>query len=497
VLRVAPDPDVAQTLLGLGIRSATQIATLGEQQFFLKATAAGLTKPEANQAFQAAIQRYGSVVSLYTKLNRDSLGLWPKAMGQLSGLDDGIGRVVQRDQSLVTLFGSQDYCATDDCTSILSPAAYLCDLLMWLRGIPQGTRTALDVLADRRPDIRHLLLNCPNTDTELPYVDLVNELLADKISPPIDGVSTSYVQAALADGTTYYYIVTALNAVGQGAPSAEVSGTPVFPAAVPAAATGVQATAGDTEVTLTWDPLAGATGYNLYWATAPGVTTATGTKVPGATSPYVQTALANGTTYYYIVTAANALGEGVASTEVSATPAVPVAAPPAPIGVQADAGDAQVTISWTLMLGATSYNVYWATAPGVSTATGTKIPGATAPYVQAALVNGSPRYYIVTAVNSVGEGVASVPVSATPAVPVAAPAAPTGVHVTAGEAEVTLTWNPVPGATSYNIYWATAPGVTTATGTEITGAWNPKWKQTSATRTPAELAAMAVPQHDD
>ena len=52
----------------------------------------------------------------------------------------------------------------------------------------------------RRPDIRHLLLNCPNTDTELPYVDLVNELLADKISPPVDGISTSFTQKSLMDG---------------------------------------------------------------------------------------------------------------------------------------------------------------------------------------------------------------------------------------------------------------------------------------------------------
>ena len=191
VLRVAPDADVAQTLLGLGIKSATQIATMGNQQFFLKATAAGLTKPEANKAYQAAAQRYAGLVATYMQLNRDSLGLWPQAMGNIGGLDRPIKKAVQGDPTLSTLFGSQDYCATDDCTSILSPAAYLCDLLLWLRNHPQGAKTALDVLDSRRPDIRHLLLNCPNTDTELPYIDLVNELLADNISPPSDPNSTT------------------------------------------------------------------------------------------------------------------------------------------------------------------------------------------------------------------------------------------------------------------------------------------------------------------
>ena len=119
-------------------------------------------------------------------------------MGQISDRDQAVQQALDRDPSLATLFGSQDYCATDDCTSVLSPAAYLCDLLMWLRNHLQGTQTALDVLDSRRPDIRHLLLNCPNADTELPYIDLVNELLADKISPAMDSATTSYVQAALA-----------------------------------------------------------------------------------------------------------------------------------------------------------------------------------------------------------------------------------------------------------------------------------------------------------
>jgi hypothetical protein len=201
VLRVSPDPDVAQTLLGLGFNSATQIATLGQQQFFLKATAAGLTKPEANQAFQAAAQRYANVVALYMQFNRDSIGVWPQAMGQVSNLNEPVQQAIQRDQSLATLFGSQDYCATDDCTSILSPAAYLCDLLLWLRNHPQGAQTALDVLDSRRPDIRHLLLNCPNTDTELPYIDLVNELLADKISPP-PSASTTLTSAITSSQST-------------------------------------------------------------------------------------------------------------------------------------------------------------------------------------------------------------------------------------------------------------------------------------------------------
>ena len=190
VLRVAPDVDAAETLLGLGIHSATQIATMGQQQFFVAATSAGISKRDANRIYRTGAQRYAGAVSLFTQFNRDAVGFWPKAIGQISDLNDPVQKAVERDQSLATLFGSQDYCAVDSCTSVLSPAAYLCDLLLWLRNHPQAGHTALDTLDQRRPDIRHLLLNCPNTETPLPYVDLVNELLADAISPPADPNST-------------------------------------------------------------------------------------------------------------------------------------------------------------------------------------------------------------------------------------------------------------------------------------------------------------------
>ena len=186
VLRIVPEVDAAQTLLSLGIHSATQIATMGRQQFFTQATAAGITKREANKVYNAGAQRYASLVSLVTQYNRDLIGIWPKGIGLTTELDEPMSEAIQRNQSLATLFGSQDYCATDDCTSVLSPAAYLCDLLLWLRNHPLSSPfpTALAALFDRRPDIGHLLLNCPNTETPLPYIDLVNELLEDAVSPP-------------------------------------------------------------------------------------------------------------------------------------------------------------------------------------------------------------------------------------------------------------------------------------------------------------------------
>ena len=89
---------------------------------------------------------------------------------------------------------------------------------------------------------------------------------------------------------------------------------------IPTAPTGVTASAGNGQVSISWSAVSGATSYNIYWSKTSGVTKTNGTKITGATSPYSHTGLENGTTYFYIVTAVNSTGESVESEEVSANP---------------------------------------------------------------------------------------------------------------------------------------------------------------------------------
>lgn len=102
----------------------------------------------------------------------------------------------QDDPEWRTLFGGLEMCACGSCRSIVGPAAYLVDLLNMLdldAGVEWnaigGSRTLppvigrspilgpLAVFQKRRPDILRLLLTCANTETTLPYIDLVNEVL--------------------------------------------------------------------------------------------------------------------------------------------------------------------------------------------------------------------------------------------------------------------------------------------------------------------------------
>ena len=103
----------------------------------------------------------------------------------------------------------------------------------------------------------------------------------------------------------------------------------------------------------------------------------------------------------------------LSASEISTLSGTSGSAPSAPSGVTAIAGSSQVSISWSSVSDATSYNIYWSTTTGVTKTTGTKITGATSSYTHSGLTNGTPHYYVVTAVNSYGESSESSQVSAT------------------------------------------------------------------------------------
>jgi hypothetical protein len=124
-----------------------------------------------------------------------------------------------------------------------------------------------------------------------------------------------YIDNGVTNGTTYYYVVSATDAAGTSANSAEISATPIAPPPPP---TGLTATAGNAQVVLSWNASAGATSYIVGQGTKSGgpytvVSSPT-------TTTYTDTGLTNGTTYYYVVGAVSANGTSANSNQASATP---------------------------------------------------------------------------------------------------------------------------------------------------------------------------------
>uniref|UniRef100_UPI003899578F glycoside hydrolase family 44 protein n=1 Tax=Paenibacillus kobensis TaxID=59841 RepID=UPI003899578F len=144
--------------------------------------------------------------------------------------------------------------------------------------------------------------------------------------------ATSYTNTGLTGGTTYYYVVSAVNSAGESANSAQASATPAIILPLPAAPTNLTATAGNAQAALSWSASSGATSYNVKRATTSGGPYTT--VAAGVTSTsYTNTGLTNDTTYYYVVSAVNSSAESVNSAQVSVTPSAPIM-PPSGLQVQ-------------------------------------------------------------------------------------------------------------------------------------------------------------------
>jgi hypothetical protein len=143
--------------------------------------------------------------------------------------------------------------------------------------------------------------------------------------------AASYADSSLVNGTTYYYVVAALNSAGESANSVQASALPVAPTAAvtaPAAPTGLAAAAGNAQASLTWSTSSGATSYRVKRATTSGGPYAQ-ISTPTSAS-YADTSLMNGMTYYYVVSALNSAGESANSGQASTLPVAPPPPAPAP-----------------------------------------------------------------------------------------------------------------------------------------------------------------------
>jgi len=189
------------------------------------------------------------------------------------------------------------------------------------------------------------------------------------------------------------------------------------PPTAPSAPQNLQATPGDSQVTLTWgvptsnggSPI---TNYRIYGGTTSGGETFL--IEVGDVLTYTNTSLTNGQIYYYKVSAKNSVGEGPKSNEADATPKT---TPLAPQNLQASAGDAQIALTWTAPTSnggsvITNYRIYRGTTSGGETFL--IEVGDVLTYTNTGLTNGQIYYYKVSAKNSVGEGSQSNEASATP-----------------------------------------------------------------------------------
>ncbi|MGI8960802.1 MAG: neuraminidase-like domain-containing protein [Bryobacteraceae bacterium] len=192
--QITPSDDATAALLKREIDSAYRVAHQ-DREAFLKSLTSDVGADQAAAIYDRAVAVQNAVLNVVTGYltarNGLTLGASQLPTGAAQTSTNGqilrpaplgsqaAGPDVIAYPTLEQLFGSMDFCSCDACRSVLSPAAYLVDLLQFIDTPPPAAdkKNPQDVLLGRRPDIQHLPLTCENTNTALPYIDIVNETL--------------------------------------------------------------------------------------------------------------------------------------------------------------------------------------------------------------------------------------------------------------------------------------------------------------------------------
>ncbi|MDP2621002.1 MAG: neuraminidase-like domain-containing protein [Hyphomicrobiales bacterium] len=179
-----------EALLARKIDSAQRIYFMGRSRFLKALSDTGINKIEARKMYRKAENAYALAVATYSEYNIAMNGAIPYAVAQPVA-DTATVAKIRALPNLQTLFGSLDYCECTECRSVYSPAAYFTDVLRFLDDresekpkLGGGLCSVKDILFERRPDLGEIELSCENTNTPLPYIDLVNEILEDVVAPP-------------------------------------------------------------------------------------------------------------------------------------------------------------------------------------------------------------------------------------------------------------------------------------------------------------------------
>ncbi len=187
VFKLAPTFEATNVMLADGVHSAQMTYRMGESEFVRRyAKRPGFTAMSAQIAWSRAADTYAAALTVVVDLKAlENRGL-PIA---LKNNNDALANFPNWNN----LFQSGDLCDCEHCRSVLGPAAYFADMLMFLKDRTSkkpkpdspDNYSVKDLLFNRRfnrrPDLGFLELNCDNALTQLPYIDVVCEVLESAV----------------------------------------------------------------------------------------------------------------------------------------------------------------------------------------------------------------------------------------------------------------------------------------------------------------------------
>jgi hypothetical protein len=228
ITAISPVPDAIPVLHDAKLHTASQVADIPLPKFKILMAKSGLNEGDIAQlhfnAQYAKCRNEQVLMSLREASQPTSIGIIDKSLNiwgkiysppkvaenseypakkgagrrkpddkQQNSQNESNNTLANHNLSWDLLFGDADFCECGECTSVYSAAAYYVELLQYLRNNnldplatetlaikanPKDIRnTPLEKLFARRPDLGCLELTCKNTNTILPYIDLVNEVM--------------------------------------------------------------------------------------------------------------------------------------------------------------------------------------------------------------------------------------------------------------------------------------------------------------------------------
>ena len=281
-------------------------------------------------------------------------------------------------------------------------------------------------------------------------------------SPEIPGTNTRYVIQNLKAATEYRVRVYASNASGNGQPSAEQTGEPIAPEE--GQVSGLQVTEGVGQLTVSWKPVTGASGYEVLWKTDSQDYDRDGSETPprkaevSSGTSHTIMGLEGGTEYTVIVVALAVLDvdkDGTKENGPDSDPAVGTPNLDKVSNLEVTRVDVEfLTVSWDEVTGTgVEYKVQWKSGDQEYDSS-REVDGLSgARYTISPLKAGTQYTIRVIATKGGREGEPSDEVTPTTATE---PNQVAGVDTSPGENQLEVTWGEVAGASSYTVQWKSA-----------------------------------------
>lgn len=230
--------------------------------------------------------------------------------------------------------------------------------------------------------------------------------------------SSPYIHEGLTPGTLYKYVIRAINSSGAGVWSNEVTQW-----TIPDKVKNTDLTATETEITVFWEDVTGATGYDIE---------ADGILYEDVSSPYLYQGLSEGSKHTFRLRAKNSSGYGFWNDEIEKW-----TIPSIPEDITITSGETYLFVAWNEVIGATGYDLK---------INDIQLEDVTNPFTKPDLLPGTEYFLTVRAKNGSGAGKWSEPIHEW-----TIPSVVERLEMQASQTDIQIRWENVIGAAGYDM----------------------------------------------